>query len=1012
MDYNYFEVLELAIDDIQGKDEATIKDLVNAAHTKQYAQTIGAFANVPRSDGLTQAQWQKVLNDAKETLLAPRKRRKHIAALTQEPEKLEEPVLTFPGGEEARSIADLVTLMEQHPANAIDAFYAGTLEQNLRSADQNLFADAARRIVDRFSDDHDIGLMAMLAVLHDEVRLEKGKGANTPQQLARLIDKNWDRAKTLLYNGFFAFWLEHTKHPQLADTANELTNRYTDQQDIGLETFVQGLDPGVGNPMPAISYPEIHFNTVAAGSTETPPSETNNIAKTAETGTARTIRSEIKNVGRGFLHGDAHLKNDIPGLQLSDTNIHGGGVVSIHLDENVLTSNQAHQTSLVIDTNGRDVKVPIYINHGIQPLLRWVGISGVSMAALALLTRLIVATAPLDVAWAGPLIFGIGIYAHWLIVVSKSFSWERFLMPILPIILPIKNFLQAQDYRKLIKVLFRTWIRYQIRILKWSIDIFVKFTKSCYRWVVDNIRFSGSPLSLIFSAFVAVVLFVIVLVGLPALLSFMITYIVADWILPVVLAPFLALAFTFTSILIGLDKLFYLGFNIHIVVGWAFWGLVMGLAIQGYRSMKIYGQKRMKISVVMAPVLLLCVIGTIRYVSYVIASNAPSPETSVIAAQGTAGLDTETITDAAPEQGFTTPVATEADEKSEAASVLRQQETTSPTPQTEPAPVTPKQAIQPTPTPARDPAPTTPAPTEADGKSEAAPVLRQQETASPTPQIEPAPVTPKQETATIPTPVPKPLTPLVPADMVLIPAGEFQMGSNDNTDEKPVHTVYIDAFYIDTYEVTNAQYKAFVDVNPQWRKDRIPSAYHNGNYLKHWNGSDYPSGKGDHPVAYVSWYGAMAYAQWTGKRLPTEAEWEKAARGGQFGLKYPWGNTISNGQANYGNHVGDTTVVGSYPANGYGLYDIAGNVLEWCLDAYYSDFYFSSPRRNPLGGVNTVENADLLISDFVKVTTTRVARGGAWYNTEVQNVRVAYRNRVPPTLTNIALGFRCVKVVR
>ncbi|MDE0555356.1 MAG: hypothetical protein OXI24_14130, partial [Candidatus Poribacteria bacterium] len=330
MDYNYFEVLELSIEDIQGKDEATLKNLVNTAHTKQYALTIGAYANVPRSDGLTQAQWQKVLNDAKETLLAPRKRRKHIADLTEAPEELEQPVLTFPGGEEARSIAALGALIEQHPTHATDALYDGTLEQNLRSADQNLFADAAQTIVGRFSDDRDTGLMTMLAVLHDEVRMEKGKGANTPQHLARLIDKNWDQAKTLLYNGFFAFWLEYIKHPQLVDTANELTNRYTDQQDIGLEAFVQGLNPRIGNPVPAISHPEIHFNGVEMGSTETSPSETNRIAKTAEMGTARTIRSEIKNVGRGFLHGDVHLKNDIPGLQLSDTNIHGKGMVSIH----------------------------------------------------------------------------------------------------------------------------------------------------------------------------------------------------------------------------------------------------------------------------------------------------------------------------------------------------------------------------------------------------------------------------------------------------------------------------------------------------------------------------------------------------------------------------------------------------------------------------------------------------------------------------------------------------------
>ena len=129
--------------------------------------------------------------------------------------------------------------------------------------------------------------------------------------------------------------------------------------------------------------------------------------------------------------------------------------------------------------------------------------------------------------------------------------------------------------------------------------------------------------------------------------------------------------------------------------------------------------------------------------------------------------------------------------------------------------------------------------------------------------------------------------------MALIPAGEFQMGSSEherNENEHPFHTVYIDALYMDVYEVTNAAYKAFVDANPQWRKERIYQGYAEG-YLTHWRDNNYPEGEGDHPVIFVSWHAAMAYAKWMGKRLPTEAEWEKAARGGLERQQFPWGNT-------------------------------------------------------------------------------------------------------------------------
>ena len=247
------------------------------------------------------------------------------------------------------------------------------------------------------------------------------------------------------------------------------------------------------------------------------------------------------------------------------------------------------------------------------------------------------------------------------------------------------------------------------------------------------------------------------------------------------------------------------------------------------------------------------------------------------------------------------------------------------------------------------------------------------------------------------------------ADMVLIPAGEFRMGSNDNDaedDEKPMHTVYVNAFYIDKYEVTNAQYKAFVDANPEWRKDQIPRAYHDGNYLKHWNGNNYPEGEGNHPIVYVSWYAVMAYAKWAGKRLPTEAEWEKAARGGLSGKKYPWGNLIDPSKANYGEKFGDTTSVGKYDPNAYELYDMAGNVLEWCLDVYHKDFYALSPHRNPTSGINISK----IISDFTNVKDNHVLRGGSWFSEE-QYARVANRRFRTSSHTSASVGFRCVKAV-
>ncbi len=255
-----------------------------------------------------------------------------------------------------------------------------------------------------------------------------------------------------------------------------------------------------------------------------------------------------------------------------------------------------------------------------------------------------------------------------------------------------------------------------------------------------------------------------------------------------------------------------------------------------------------------------------------------------------------------------------------------------------------------------------------------------------------------------------------PAGMVLIPAGEFDMGSNDaeaQNDEQPVRTVYVDAFYMDETEVTNVQFKEFLLENPQWEKGRVNAKFADASYLRHWNGNNYPNRKGNHPVVWVSWYAAMAYAEWADKRLPTEAEWEYAARGGLAGKKYPNGNTITARDANFWPNVQDTTPVSKYPKNGYKLYDMTGNVSEWCLDEYDAEFYFTFPRngvaRNPLAGANSVE---WLMNNWtnVNVKSSRVLRGGSW-GAGASKVRVAYRQKFTPANTHQNFGFRCAKSV-
>ncbi len=293
-------------------------------------------------------------------------------------------------------------------------------------------------------------------------------------------------------------------------------------------------------------------------------------------------------------------------------------------------------------------------------------------------------------------------------------------------------------------------------------------------------------------------------------------------------------------------------------------------------------------------------------------------------------------------------------------------------------------------------------------------------------------------------------------EMVLIPGGTFWMGSDTGpADTRPEHQVEIDAFWMDQYEVTNEQFARFVQSTGFiTTAERTPTAHDlpgvpaeqllagslvftpprtndpsldqplswwqfvAGANWRHPNGPDSKiEDRAKHPVVHVSWDDAIAYCKWAGKRLPTEAEWEYAARGGLDRKEYVWGDeqqplgrhaaNIWQGRFPHENTKEDgfvaTAPVGSFPANGYGLYDVAGNVWEWCADWYRPDYYAHSSAANPLGPDSSYDPDE-------PGARKRVERGGSYLCTDVYcgSFRPVRRMKTSPDTSLCHTGFRCV----
>jgi formylglycine-generating enzyme required for sulfatase activity len=228
--------------------------------------------------------------------------------------------------------------------------------------------------------------------------------------------------------------------------------------------------------------------------------------------------------------------------------------------------------------------------------------------------------------------------------------------------------------------------------------------------------------------------------------------------------------------------------------------------------------------------------------------------------------------------------------------------------------------------------------------------------------------------------------------LVRVPAGEFEMGDGKYTN-CPKHKVRLSEYWMGVYCVTNLQYGRFVEETGH----RVPETADYGTPV--WMGGCCPEEKREHPVVCVDWEDASAYAKWAGMKLPTEAQWEKAARG-PLGLVYPWGDEWDGARCRHdGNRASETTnLVGAYAngVSGFGTYGQSGNVYEWCRDWYEEGYDGKGPAADPVGP----EGGSI-----------RVARGGGWENEIPLSVRGAYRDGYTPGHRFDGLGFRLVRAV-